>query len=170
MTGGCEPAIVLLGAMLTPDGQPGPALLRRTDHAAALYALGRARVVLATGGPEGADLTEAEAMRRRLRDQGVPDGAILLEPRARDTYQNALFSIPILRAEGLGRAILVTDRYHLPRALMLFRLMGCPASASGPVSTAARRDRLARAGWESLAIPRDFGRGVRARLASRQRD
>lgn len=170
MTGGCEPAIVLLGALLGPEGAPGPALLRRTDHAAALWAAGRAGVILATGGPEGAGLTEAEAMRRRLRERGVPDAAILLEPRARDTYQNALFSIRILRAEGLGRAILVSDRYHLPRALMLFRLMGHPASASGPASTAARRDRLARAGWESLAIPRDFGRGIRARLAARQHD
>jgi uncharacterized SAM-binding protein YcdF (DUF218 family) len=170
MTGGCEPAIVLLGAMLLADGRPGPALMRRTDHAARLWAEGRAGVILATGGPEGADLTEAEAMRRRLRDQGVPESAILLEPRARDTYQNALFSIPLLRAEGLGRAILVSDRYHLPRALMLFRLMGCPAVASSPVSTAPRRDRLVRAGWETLAIPRDFGRGLRARLGSRLRD
>jgi uncharacterized SAM-binding protein YcdF (DUF218 family) len=156
--------------MLLADGRPGPALMRRTDHAARLWAEGRAGVILATGGPEGADLTEAEAMRRRLRDQGVPESAILLEPRARDTYQNALFSIPLLRAEGLGRAILVSDRYHLPRALMLFRLMGCPAVASSPVSTAPRRDRLVRAGWETLAIPRDFGRGLRARLGSRLRD
>lgn len=160
---------MLLGAMLLADGAPGPALIRRTDHAARLWAEGRAGVILATGGPAGAAPTEAEAMRRRLRDLGTPDRAILLETRARDTYENALFSIPILRAHGLGRAILVSDAYHLPRAAMLFRLMGCPVTGSAAASTAPRRDRMARAGWETLAIPRDFGRGLRARLGARLR-
>lgn len=164
MTGGKEPAIVLLGAMLLADGAPGPALIRRADHAARLWAEGWAGAILASGGPEGAARTEAAAMRARLRDLGVPDHAILLEPRARDTFENALYSIPILRAHGLGTALLVSDRYHLPRALMLFRLMGHPARGSGPDWRAARRDRLARMGWETLAIPRDFGRGLRARL------
>lgn len=156
--------------MLAPDGAPGPALIRRADHAARLWAEGRARAILATGGPAGAPLTEAEAMRRRLRERGVPDDAILIEPRARNTYENALFSIPILRGEGFGRALIVSDRYHLPRALMLFRVLGHPAVASGPASEAARRDRLARMSWEAVAIPRDLGRGLRARLAAHLRD
>ena len=158
-------AIVLLGAMLGPGGAPGPALLRRVGHAAALYAAGAAGTIIATGGPAGAHPTEASVMRRLLVGAGVPEEAVIEEDRARDTLENALFSIAILRARGLGPAIVVSDRYHLPRALMLFRLLGQPATASGPpLSPAAtRRERLASLRRETVATPRDFVRALAAR-------
>jgi uncharacterized SAM-binding protein YcdF (DUF218 family) len=152
--------------MLEPDGAPGPALTRRTRHAAALYAAGRAGTVVATGGPAGAHPTEARVMRDLLVATGVPATAVIEEDRARNTLENALFSVDILRARGFGPAIVVTDRYHLPRALMLFRLLGWPATGSGParggpVDPGWRLDSLRR---EAVALPRDLARGLAARL------
>ncbi len=166
MIGQRSTAIVLLGAMLEPDGAPGSALLRRVGHAAALHADGVARVIVATGGPAGAPLTEARVMREALVAAGVPAAAVIEEDRSGDTLENALFTIEILRARRLGPAIVVTDRYHLPRALMLFRLLGQTATGSGPPWGGAgdgggRRAALQR---EAAALPRDFARGLAARL------
>lgn len=157
-------AIVLLGAMLGPGGTAGPALIRRTAHAAALYAAGAAGTIVATGGPAGAHPTEARVMRGMLEAAGVPAAAVIEEDRARDTLENALFSIPILRARGLGPVIVVSDGYHLPRALMLFRLLGVAAtgSAAPRAPTASLGDRLASLRRESVAVPRDFARGLAA--------
>jgi uncharacterized SAM-binding protein YcdF (DUF218 family) len=159
------PAIVLLGAMLGPGGAPGPALLRRTDHAAALFAAGSARLIVATGGPPGARPTEARVMRDRLVAAGIDPAAVVEEDRARDTLENALFASRILRARGLASAIVVTDRYHLPRALMLFWLLGLRAAGSAP-SRGARVDpggRPAALAREAVALPRDLLRGLAAR-------
>ncbi len=157
--------IVLLGAMLAAGGRPGPALLRRVGHAAALHAAGGVRAIVATGGPAGAEPTEARVMRDLLVAAGVPAEAVIEEDRARNTLENALFSVAILRARGLGPVTVVSDRYHLPRALMLFRLLGCPATGSGPPPgpAAGPRDRLASFGREAVAVPRDFLRGLAAR-------
>jgi len=170
MTGRSAPGgvsvLVLLGAMLGPDGAPGPALLRRVRHAAALYAAGAAGTIVVTGGPAGATPTEARVMRDLLIAAGTPAAAVIEEDRARDTLENVLFSVEILKARGLGPAILVTDRYHLPRALMLFRLLGHPATGSGPASArpASATARLAALRREAAALPRDLVRGLVARL------
>lgn len=154
--------------MLAADGRPGPALLRRVGHAAALYAAGGVRAIIATGGPDGAAPTEARVMRDLLVAAGVPADAVIEEDRARNTLENALYSVAILRARGLGPVVVVSDRYHLPRALMLFRLLGCRVVGSGPpvAPTARRRDRLTSFRREAVAVPRDFVRGI---LAARLR-
>src|SRR5574341_510056 len=45
--------IVVLGAGLRTDNSPGPALTRRTDHAAALWKAGLAPVIICSGGKPG---------------------------------------------------------------------------------------------------------------------
>lgn len=172
MAGPPAAAIVVLGAMLGPGGVAGPALVRRTRHAAALHAAGVAPVVVVTGGPAGARPTEARVMRDVLIAEGVPGAAIVEEDRARNTLENAIFSIEILRDRGLARAVVVTDRYHLPRALMLFRLLGQEATGSGPpwgrpVDATRRLITLQR---EAVALPRDLARGLAARLRRGARD
>lgn len=160
--------IVLLGAMLAADGRPGPAMLRRVGHAAALHAAGGVRAIIVTGGPAGAEPTEARVMRDLLIAAGVPADVVIEEGRARNTLENALFSVAILQPDG--PVVVVSDRYHLPRALMLFRLMGRPATGSGPPPgpTASPRDRLASFRREAVAVPRDFVRGlIAARLRGR---
>jgi len=157
-------ALVVLGAALRPDGRPSPALARRIETAARLFAAGRAPRALVTGGATGAGpASEAEAMRRGLIARGVPEAAILVEDRARDTLENARLSIPILRRAGVSRAILVTDRVHMPRALTLFRLLGMPAEAAPCAAPAGRRGALYRA-KEAAALPLHAARAGAIRL------
>lgn len=172
--------IVVLGAALRPDGRPGPALARRADRGEALWraarAEGRRAKILVTGGApgaRGADAPgEAMAMRGRLLAAGLPETALIVEPRARHTEENARFSRPLIRAEGAERVTLVTDPWHMARARMCFALHGI-ATRPAPTSPAPSplRRRLARSVREALAAPRSAALAMagRARRGRRGR-
>jgi uncharacterized SAM-binding protein YcdF (DUF218 family) len=98
-------AIVLLG------GGSG----ERPSRAAELFRSGVAPKILVSGAGD------APGNRLLLMNRGVPAAAIQLEPDSRTTKENAQFSIPLLRAAGVKRAVLVTSWYHSRRALKCFR-------------------------------------------------
>jgi len=113
--------IIVLGAGLREDGRPGPALTRRTRHAAALWHEGIAPLVLCAGGQsEYYPRTEAAACREILIASGLPEGAVLTEERSRSTEENAIYSERLLDDLGLSRIVLVSDSYHMLRAGWLF--------------------------------------------------
>ena len=76
-------------------------------------------------------------MRRLALASGLPEAALLLEPRSRNTWENAEESARLLRRRGLRRVVLVSDRAHLPRAALLFRLAGL--DIAGLAGARARR-------------------------------
>lgn len=121
---------VVLGARLRPDGTPGPALVRRVAHAADLHRQGRVGRLLLSGGHAAAGCTEAEAMRRLAVAMGVPEAALLVEPHARNTFENALFSMALLDPGEC--VVLVSDAWHLPRARFAFRRLGGDPAVSAP--------------------------------------
>lgn len=102
-----EPAdvIVVLGG-------DGPS---RAWRAAALYREGAAPKVLVTG------IGDCDSIRRHMVRSGVPWEVIQVECASRNTWENAVFSAPILTALGARRAILVTSWFHTRRALASFR-------------------------------------------------
>ncbi|MGK9168529.1 YdcF family protein [Inquilinus limosus] len=102
-----EPAdvIVVLGGN-------GPS---RAWRAAALYRQGVAPRVLVTG------IDDCESIRSHMVDSGVPRNVIQIECAARNTWENAVFSAPMLTAMGARRAVLVTSWFHTRRALACFR-------------------------------------------------
>lgn len=120
-------AAVVLGAKIEADGRPSPALLRRITHAAGLYHAGRVPFLLLSGGQAKGGVSEAEAMRRALLALDVPETVLRLEELSRNTLENALFSRPIIQRQGWRRLLLVTDGYHMPRALYTFRRLGMRA-------------------------------------------
>lgn len=63
-------------------------------------------------------------MARLAREAGVPEAALALEPVSRNTVENARHCARLLRPRGVRRVLLVSDRAHLPRAALLFRLVG----------------------------------------------
>lgn len=114
-------AIVVLGARLRADGALTAALEERVRVGAALYRRGVAPLVVVTGGgPTGSE--EAPAMAARARSRGVPPGRLRIEPRARNTAENARF-VAALLAPG-ARVWLVTQPFHLRRAMYWFRKAG----------------------------------------------
>lgn len=90
----------------------------RVWHAARLYKAGKAPVILMTG--EG----EENGAKALLRDLGVPDTAMLIEPNARNTEENAAFTARVLAERKTNtapsRVLLVTSALHMRRAMLMF--------------------------------------------------
>ena len=142
-------AIVILGAAVWPDG-PSPALRRRVLHGTSLWHAGVAPVVVVCGGLGRHPPTEAAAMARLLQDDGVPPEAIRQEDRSTTTLENLRFALPILRAEGLRRVVIVTDATHGPRAALVARHFGLLPQVSAPSLRGARKRGLLRQGLREL--------------------
>jgi uncharacterized SAM-binding protein YcdF (DUF218 family) len=115
--------IVVLGAALTPEGELGPALAERVQHGVAAWRDGAAPRLIMTG------VHEAYKMKARAVALGVPAEAILVEPTARTTRENAVRSAALMRQHGMTRALVVTQGYHRPRAAAAFRRVGVAAAA-----------------------------------------
>ena len=115
-------AIVVLGCA-APEGRASPALLRRVALGARLLQSGVAPLLLLSGGGS-TTRPEAAAMREAALAHGIDEAAILTEAGSRNTYENAIETARLLHARGLASLILVSDAYHLPRARLLFRLVG----------------------------------------------
>lgn len=90
------------------------------EYAFRLYQEGLADRLLLSGGPLYADMTEADLLRRHAQVLGVPEGKIIVEPRATNTYQNALYSRELMEYYGLHSAIVVSSPYHMRRVRALF--------------------------------------------------
>lgn len=122
---------IVLGAKVLPDGSPSPALARRVAHAVGLARAGRVGNLLMSGGPVGHPIPEAVVMRDLAVADGVAPDSVHVEDRSLNTITNARFTVPILAARGWSRVAVVTDSYHLARALYIFRRHGIVAAGIG---------------------------------------
>lgn len=115
-----EPVAVVFGAA-EHDGYPTPYLARRLDVAAELYRRGKVTVILVTGATApGYD--EPTAMRDYLvRRHGVPAARIVRDFAGRDTWESC---VRVKKIFGVDHATLVTQDFHLPRALLLCHAAG----------------------------------------------
>ncbi len=120
--GDAPPALVL-------GCPPGRRLERRVDTALALWQRGAASRVIVSGAGEA---TFAAA---RLIDAGLPPDSVLLEPLARTTWENLVFCRALI---GPGPVWLVSDGWHLPRAMACARRLGYVPEGV-PVSSEPRR-------------------------------
>ena len=102
----------------------------RIDIAAQLYLAGRAPKVLLSGGALEGDVSEARGMAHAIRQQGVPETALILENSSRTTYENAAMTEDQLKARGIGKILLVTSALHMPRAMAAFAKQGVVAIAA----------------------------------------
>lgn len=96
--------------------------------------------VLSGGQGRGESLSEAEVMYRWLTARGVAPERLLREERASDSYENLLYSLALIEAQGgdpTGRVALLSSEYHLHRLRYMAEKLGCE-----PVCVAARTTRL----------------------------
>ncbi|MGD9048746.1 MAG: YdcF family protein [Anaerolineae bacterium] len=117
-------AIVVLGARVEPDGQPGPDLRVRTLHAVALFQRGLAPYVICTGGYQGDRLSAASVACNMALGQGVPAEKILLAEGSMTTSQDAVSARNLMLERGWETAVLVSHPLHLERARLLFEGLG----------------------------------------------
>lgn len=124
-------AVVVLGAEVLPGGSPSTALRRRVERAVEILAgLPDARLVVC-GGLGDTPPAEAEVMAALASRLGVGAERIVLEDRSSSTIEQAEAVAGMANARGWMRVVVVTDRYHLPRARFLFRRAGLDVEGAG---------------------------------------
>lgn len=116
-------AIVVLGSPADGDGNPTPRQLARVTEAVREYERGVAPRLILTGGPAGNQFVEAQVMARAAEADGIPTSAIYVEPKAKDTIENACYAARIMKAHGWRSAEVISSGYHLARAAMIFERM-----------------------------------------------
>ncbi|MCK1823511.1 YdcF family protein [Streptomyces sp. XM83C] len=118
---------VVFGAGLW-SGEPSPYLAHRLDAAAELYRAGRVEVVLVTGDNSRADYDEPDAMRAYLTRHGVPDRRIVSDYAGFDTWDSCVRAKKIF---GVDRAILISQDFHIRRAVALCEAAGVSSYGVG---------------------------------------
>ena len=115
---------IIFGARVYPSGRLSAMLADRVATGADLYHAGKVDVLLMTGDNSTMDYNEPEAMRRQAVELGVPNEAIVLDYAGRRTYDSCYRARDIF---GVRSAILVTQAFHLDRALMICHGLGVDA-------------------------------------------
>lgn len=110
--------IIILGAAVWPTG-PSPALQARIEHGAYLYTQGLGSYFILSGGLGLHPPAEAKAMQQELLKRGIDPQSILLETRATNTVENLKYSKWIMNEQNFKSAIIVTDSFHIKRALLI---------------------------------------------------
>lgn len=122
--------IIVLGCKAYENNVPTPCIRARSHHAAQLYKQGLATQIIASGGPSLQGPAEAGVIAGLLTHEGVPGAAIIQEDRSHNTIQNLLNSQAIMREHGWRTAVIVTEPYHINRAMIIARDAGLSAYPS----------------------------------------
>jgi uncharacterized SAM-binding protein YcdF (DUF218 family) len=113
-------AIIVLGTPADSDGNPTPQQLARVNEGVREYERGVAPRLILTGGAAYNRFVEAEVMARTAHAEGIPESAIVVEPEAKDTIENACYSVRIMKSHGWRSAEVVSSASHLARAGIIF--------------------------------------------------
>ncbi len=112
---------VVFGAKISSDGRLSPMLRDRVETAVRLYQAGVVQKLLLSGDNRVADYDEPGRMMEYAVDRGVPAGDIQPDYAGRRTYDTCYRAREIFQ---LDSAVLVTQRFHLPRALFTCDRLG----------------------------------------------
>src|SRR5262245_60086411 len=138
------PVALVLGARVYPDGVPSPFLTARLELAKQLYDTGKVRVLLVSGDNRRHNYDEPDVMRRWLLAHGVPARKVVADYAGFDTYDSCARAKLII---GVTRAVVVTQSYHIGRAVALCRHLGIDATGVGDDTQRVGRD-----AWRRAAI------------------
>lgn len=119
-----RPVAIIFGAWVTPRGRPSAMLADRVRIGASLYAAGKVDALLLTGDNHTASYNEPEAMRQYALELGVPDSALVLDYAGFRTYDSCYRAHAIF---GVEQAVLITQAFHLDRALLTCNGLGIDA-------------------------------------------
>lgn len=111
---------VVLGCRVKPDGHATLALARRAEAGAKLVLAGKAKRLLLSGGAVGHTTTEAAAALVHAVATGLSPDLIDLEERSKNTDENAR-EVATKLGDRERSVLVVTDAYHVPRSVRLFR-------------------------------------------------
>ena len=139
---------IVFGAGLQRDGTPSPVLQDRVAAAVNLFKAGKVEKILMSGDNRFIDYNEPGAMQAYAISLGVPEEDIVLDYAGRRTYDTCYRAYHIF---GVKEAILVTQRYHLPRALFTCNGIGLQSTGVSADSTYYRKS--SRLIWNVRELP-----------------
>ena len=122
------PVALVLGAQVNPDGTPSAFLAARLDLAKRLYDAGLVEMIIVSGDHLAPEFDEPAAMRDYLIRAGLPTEKLIADPGGFDTYESCLRAKRIF---NLSKLIIVTQSYHLVRAVATCRALGIDAAGVG---------------------------------------
>lgn len=117
-------AILVLGAYVFPDGTTSSMLTDRLTVGYELYHNGKAPKVLVSGDHGRKDYDEVNAMKSFLKDKGVPGQDVFMDHAGFSTYESVYRAKDVFQVK---RIIIVTQEYHLKRAVFDARSLGLEA-------------------------------------------
>jgi len=120
-----KPVAIVFGAGLTRDGRPTRVLRDRVETAVNLYYAGKVEKLLMSGDNRFVDYNEPQAMKDYALNLGVPEDAVVMDYAGQRTYDTCYRAKEIFQVE---EAILVTQGFHLPRALYTCNQLGVNAT------------------------------------------
>jgi SanA protein len=118
------PVAIVFGAGIGSDGRLSPMLQDRMDTAIGLYKAGKVRKLLVSGDNRFVNYNEPGRMHDYAVSHGVPALDVVRDYAGRRTYDTCYRAAMIF---GVGQAVLVTQHFHLPRALFTCRNLGVDA-------------------------------------------
>jgi SanA protein len=146
-----RPVAIVFGAGLRRDGTPTTVLSDRVETAVALYKQGKVSKLLMSGDNRFANYNEPEAMRQYALQLGMRDEDIVLDYAGRRTYDTCYRAGAIF---GIKDAVLVTQLFHLPRAIYTCNMLG--VEAVGVEADRAYYRKITRFFWNIRELPATF--------------
>jgi vancomycin permeability regulator SanA len=119
-----KPVALVYGAGLAPGGVPSPVLAQRLDAAIALYREGKVDTLLLSGDNSDRFHDETRAMLHYVLERGIPASAVQEDDAGLSTYDSSVRAHTVF---GVREAVLVTQRFHLTRALYIANSVGIDA-------------------------------------------
>lgn len=108
------PVAIVFGAGLNKNGRPSDVLKDRLKIALALYEAGKVKKILVSGDNRVENYNEPEAMYNYLVNAGIPKGDLIQDFAGRRTFDTCVRAKEVF---GIEKAVLVSQEYHLPRAI-----------------------------------------------------
>lgn len=130
-----RPVAIVLGAGVRSDGLPSYLLAQRLDLAVELYEAGSVEAVLVTGDNGAEHYNETDTMRDYVVEAGVPEDRVVGDHAGFSTWDSCARASEVF---GVEEATVVTQEFHLPRAVRLCRAAGIDTVGVGGASMEQR--------------------------------
>jgi uncharacterized SAM-binding protein YcdF (DUF218 family) len=115
---------VVLGSTVYRNASPSPRLEARLNRAWQCYERRQCRLIFVSGGIDSLGTNEAVSMQAWLVRQGVPIESVIVDDSGNNTWATAHNASEFMRNRGLSKAVVITQYFHLPRAMLALKRFG----------------------------------------------
>lgn len=144
--------IIILGAGVRDDGTPSHMLEDRLLRGLEVYETGAAKKILVSGDHGREEYDEVNTMKDFLTKRGVPSEDVFMDHAGFSTYETMYRAKEVF---GADKAVVITQEYHLYRALYVAKALGLDAyGVSSNLRTYVRQEFFSFR--EAIARVKDF--------------